>query len=98
MKMTPPWSRRRLTQPHSETVWPSSSSVTRPQYSDLIDMMFVFRFALVERRAAIKPCAPALQRRLDCRAAHYRRRRRGRRHDAHRDDVLERGVDRHVEF
>jgi hypothetical protein len=55
MKMTPPWSRRRLTQPHSETDWPSSSSVTRPQYSDLIDMMFVFRFALVERRAADDP-------------------------------------------
>ena len=29
--ITPPWSRRRLTQPHRVTVWPIRASVTRPQ-------------------------------------------------------------------
>lgn len=43
-KITPPWSRRRFTQPASVTVWPSWASVTRPQYWERMDMMASFCF------------------------------------------------------
>src|SRR5574344_2249056 len=41
IKITPPWSRRRFAQPQRVTVWTIRASVTRPQYSVRLAMVFL---------------------------------------------------------
>src|SRR3954464_2900487 len=82
-KITPPWSRLRLTQPHRVTVWPIRASVTRPQYVVRSCMEVPsFRGKTPPLRSGASMVVV-----VECG-----------RDDAHRNDVLQRLVDRHLQL
>ena len=129
MKMTPPWSRRRWTQPVSVTVWPRWLAVDAAAVVSAFHMVLRIRIARDScrdsRRGRGQPARTARQDRRDrlrrrCPVnfgkspARLRAPERARstaiagagggsgmragRDDAHRDHVLQRLVDGHVEF